>query len=153
MVSRMSVSVAVFLSAFALLMPIRLLAQESPYGDNVEVAGPSRTGTYAEGLTAGRIEAKQPGMAAWTLAGLGGGCLLSGIGCLATSGIAYVIEPSASSPVDAHLRTDAYVQGYREGYRQQLKKRRATSAFIGGSIGTLIVVLLYVLAYSAPPAE
>lgn len=111
---------------------------------------------YEQGYTDGRILAESEPMGTWAAVGAGSACLFSGLGCLAATATAGLIEPH---PASAYLSGSAspgendYWAGYREGYSKRVRARRATATFLGGTAVAVVVggaVVAVVVASSGP---
>lgn len=112
--------------------------------------------SYEQGYSDGRILAESEPMGAWAAVGAGSACLFSGLGCLAATATAGLIEPH---PASAYLSGSAspgendYWAGYREGYSKRVRARRATATFLGGTAVAVVVggaVVAVVVASSGP---
>ncbi len=101
--------------------------------------------TYEEGRNDGKIAASSENSFIWGLIGCGATCFFSGLGCIGSTLIGYIIEPSL--PYVSLDKGEDYVRGFKDGYSSEVKKKRATSAFVGGCISTVAQVLIYVPIY------
>ncbi len=107
--------------------------------------------TYSQGYADGRSAAERESMGGWFATGAAGGCMASGLGCLAATGAGALIEPRynpAYHQDSGQAEQRDYWSGYEEGYAKRLKARRATSAFIGGTVATAATGVILIGAMS-----
>lgn len=100
----------------------------------------------ADSMEEGRIDAEQAAnrdasSTIWGLIGFGSGCLLSGVGCLGSTLIAFLITPQL--PAAVMNKSSEYIMSYKDTYVSTIKQKRALASFIGGSIATVIGYGLY----------
>lgn len=106
--------------------------------------------SYADGLRDGTAEANKVSMAGWGAGGGCGGFLCGPVGCLGTTGVSYLLQPTLPQFTD-HTRSNDYITGYQAGYHHRVKVRRGTAALVGGTIGTLLGIAAYVVYVNAHP--
>jgi hypothetical protein len=110
----------------------------------------SQDGGFAAGMTAGRAAARGDETGAWFGGGLAGGCLLSGLGCVGVTALAYGSRTNPALPGEG-ISAD-YEQGYVRGYHREMRKRRAKRAFLGGVIGAALLTMVYAAVATESPS-
>ncbi len=119
----------IFLLVFNLITNLFLFAQDTKSDQNT-------TPDYEKGLLEGKSRASTENMLMWGLLGCGSTCFLGALGCLGSTLIGYLMEPSTSYV--STTKGEDYIKGFKEGYSSSVKTKRATSAFIGGCISSVL---------------
>lgn len=103
------------------------------------------TPDYEKGVLDGKNAASTENRLMWGLLGCGSTCFFGALGCLGSTLVGYLMEPS--TPYVSTTKGEDYVRGFKEGYSSSVKTKRATSAFIGGCISGVLQTAIYIPVY------
>jgi len=109
-------------------------------------------GTSVDPCAQGYMDAEMVSTEMWTAAGLGGGCLLGGIGCVGVWFLAKSSNPQP--PIYKTMNMSPQDQmAYIRCYQTRAREKASSAALIGGTVGVLASAALYYLLVMSVPAE